>query len=63
MSLCDEFPRFSSSTLVELHININLFDDCLYLLDGRLSQLQKLFVNVWYIFPLQSPDIGKVSEL
>ncbi|CAF4007548.1 unnamed protein product, partial [Rotaria sordida] len=34
-----ESPIFSS-TLVELHMNVYRFDDCLFLLDGRLNQLQ-----------------------
>ena len=52
---------FSSSTLVELHINVSLFDDCLYLLDGRFSQLRTLFVNVSDIVPLQSSLSNKVT--
>ncbi|CAM4904474.1 unnamed protein product [Rotaria socialis] len=43
-----------SSTLVELYIDVYLFDDCLYLLDGRLDQLRILFINVCHILPLRS---------
>lgn len=42
------------SNVVELHVNVYLFDDCLYLLDGRLKQLRKLCVTVFHIFPLRS---------
>lgn len=48
-SLTDRTLRFSSATLVELHVNVYRFDDCLYLLDGRLPQLQTLFVQVCQI--------------
>ncbi len=33
---------FSSSTIVHLRIKMKNIDDCLYLLDGRLSQLHTL---------------------
>ncbi|CAF1127106.1 unnamed protein product [Adineta steineri] len=36
----------TSSTLTELVINIETFDDCLYLLDGRLNCLSKLIINI-----------------
>jgi hypothetical protein len=40
-------PRiFFSSNLMELHINVCSFTDCLYLLDGRFKQLHTLCVNV-----------------
>jgi hypothetical protein len=39
----------SSSTLLELHINLKSTIDCLYLLDGRFSQLHTLHVKVSYI--------------
>ncbi|CAF4160796.1 unnamed protein product, partial [Rotaria sordida] len=51
-----------SSTLVELYIDVYLFDDCLYLLDGRFDQLRKLFVNVCHILPLRS-TINTKNEL
>ncbi|CAF3234138.1 unnamed protein product [Rotaria sp. Silwood2] len=35
-----------SSTVLELHVTVNNFDDCLYLLDGRFNQLRTLHVNV-----------------
>ncbi|CAF1286725.1 unnamed protein product [Rotaria sordida] len=51
-----------SSTLVELYIDVYLFDDCLYLLDGRFDQLRTLFVNVCHILPLRS-TINTKNEL
>ncbi|CAM4895206.1 unnamed protein product [Rotaria socialis] len=35
-----------SSTLTSLKINVKTFDDCLYLLDGRLNYLLTLFIDV-----------------
>jgi hypothetical protein len=36
----------SSSTLVELHINVARFGDCLYFLDGRFDQLRSFYVKI-----------------
>lgn len=49
-----------SSTLQELHVNVYLFDDCVFLLDGRLNQLCYLFINVFHILPLGSAIDDKV---
>ncbi len=49
------------STLVELHINVYFFDDCLFLLDGRFNQLRILLVNVFHIWRLRSTITNKVS--
>ncbi|UJR11014.1 hypothetical protein I4U23_015198 [Adineta vaga] len=38
-----------SSTLLELHVCLKHFNDCLYLLDGRLNQLQTFHVKVQFI--------------
>ncbi|CAF3210945.1 unnamed protein product [Rotaria sp. Silwood2] len=38
---------FSSTILAYLCINVNTFDDCLYLLDGRLKQLTTLIVQIY----------------
>jgi hypothetical protein len=35
-----------SSTLTALKINVKTFDDCLYLLDGRLDSLSKFIIHV-----------------
>lgn len=40
---------FSSPILTHLNINVQFFDDCLHLLDGRLSELTTLSVNVYSI--------------
>ncbi len=40
---------FSSPILTHLYINVKIFDDCLYLLDGRLRKLTTLGVNVYSI--------------
>ena len=50
MSLYDlPSTTFFSSTLTHLCINVNTFDDCLYLLDGRLQQLSTFIVRIYYI--------------
>ena len=48
-------PTIFSSTLLELHVRLEYFTDCLYLLDGRFDQLRRLSVNIYYI--LLSPQI------
>lgn len=53
-------PIFSSN-LLELHIKVRLFDDCLFLLDGRLNQLRILFVTTVYILPIERTTISEVS--
>jgi hypothetical protein len=40
---------FSSPILTHLCINVKTFDDCLYLLDGRLKKLTTLCVNIYSI--------------
>jgi len=35
-----------SSTLRKLNIDVNTFDDCLYLLDGRFDSLSTLIVTI-----------------
>lgn len=58
--LFDDRPSVFSSTLTELHIDVHCLDDCLYLLDGQLNQLQTLFVKIRLIFPLRAPINNKV---
>ncbi|CAF3743704.1 unnamed protein product [Rotaria socialis] len=62
ISFNHQCPEFLSSTLVELHINVYYFDDCLYLLDGRLHQLRSLSIKAFHILPLQS-SINQKNEL
>ncbi len=47
LSLCN-LPRttFFSATLVILSANVTNFDDCLCLLDGRLTQLTEFIVDI-----------------
>ncbi|CAF1259837.1 unnamed protein product [Adineta steineri] len=50
LSLCySPSTSFSSPILTHLYINVETFDDCLYLLDGRLSKLTTLCVNVYHM--------------
>lgn len=49
-----------SSNLVELHIHVQSFDDCLCLLDGRLSQLSRCFLNIHRILPIRSVNGTRV---
>ncbi|CAF1509774.1 unnamed protein product [Rotaria sordida] len=43
-------PTIVSSTLLELHVCVEYFSDCLYLLDGRFQQLRIFHVNIFRIF-------------
>ncbi len=61
ISFANQYPTFSSSTLVELHLNVYRLDNCLLLLDGRLNQLRILFLITLYIFPHESTNINKVN--
>ncbi len=38
--------NFKSSTLTDLKINVETFDDCLYLLDGHFNCLSTLIINI-----------------
>ena len=55
-------PSMFSSTLVELHINVFSFEDCLYLLDGRFNQLRILIVDADFILSPKRAPINTVSE-
>jgi hypothetical protein len=52
LSFENKLPTFLSSTLMELHINMDTLNDCLHLLDGRFNQLRVLYVYIVSIFPL-----------
>ncbi|CAM4803619.1 unnamed protein product [Rotaria magnacalcarata] len=43
--------NLASTTLLELHVTLNNFNGCLYLLDGRFNQLHTLYV---YVADIQS---------
>ena len=36
-----------STNLLKLHVYLDAFIDCLYLLDGRFNQLHTLYVDIW----------------
>ncbi|CAF4936759.1 unnamed protein product [Rotaria sp. Silwood1] len=42
-------PTVFSSTLLELHVNLQDYIDCIYLLDGRFNQLHTLHVYLKFI--------------
>ncbi|CAF1175989.1 unnamed protein product [Adineta steineri] len=50
-----------SSTLIYLYINVCSFDDCLYLLDGRLKQLTTLIVHISYMDDIST--VRNIDEL
>ncbi|CAF3422344.1 unnamed protein product [Rotaria sp. Silwood1] len=47
---CMRRPTVVSTNLLELHVSLHTFDDCLYLLDGHFNQLHSLYVDVSGIF-------------
>ncbi|CAF1272437.1 unnamed protein product [Rotaria sordida] len=50
---------FFSSNLMELHINVDDFTDCLYLLDGRFQQLRTFYVDIRLFTPPSQAIINK----
>ncbi len=46
---CLTLPTVISTNLLELHVCLRLFYDCLDLLDGHFNQLRTLYVNVGVI--------------
>ena len=62
LSFANEIPMFSSSVLRELHINVSSLTECLYLLDGRLNQLEIFHADIEIIHHI-APNIDmKVSQ-
>ncbi len=53
-------PKFFCSILEELHVNLDDYDTCLYLLDGRFNELETLYVNITFI---EFPDPKIANEL
>ncbi|CAF4894152.1 unnamed protein product [Rotaria socialis] len=51
-----------SSTLTKLKINVNTFDDCLYLLDGRLQHLSIMIIDIDEISD-SSSNIDNIKNL
>lgn len=56
-------PSLFSSTLLELHVSLISFTDCLYLLDGRFDQLHTLHVNIPKIAASTSTIKNEVNYL
>ncbi|CAF3215420.1 unnamed protein product, partial [Rotaria sp. Silwood2] len=54
--------NFKSSTLTELKINVETFDDCLYLLDGCFNCLSTLIINI-EIISFTSGTIDNTKKL
>ncbi|CAF3982361.1 unnamed protein product [Rotaria sp. Silwood1] len=52
-----------SSTLLELHVNVEHFDDCLYLLDRCFTQLRVFHVNTFFIRRSSCLTINKTENL
>ncbi len=52
---------YVSSTLTKLKIKVNTFDDCLYLLDGRLQCLSTLIIKIFEICDSLANIDNKVS--
>lgn len=50
MSIDSDIPICSSSFLRELHVTVSSLTECLYLLDGRLNQLDSFYVNIVTIY-------------
>ncbi|CAF2748567.1 unnamed protein product [Rotaria sp. Silwood2] len=53
---------FSSSTLTKLCININDFNDCLALLDGRFKQLNTFIVQIEYTYYYSISTISNTND-
>ena len=46
LSFDTSLSSISSPNLLELQVNVNNFNQCVSLLDGRFKQLRKLVVNI-----------------
>ncbi|CAF5154472.1 unnamed protein product, partial [Rotaria sp. Silwood1] len=56
-------PSFKSSTLTNLKINVEIIDDCLDLLDGRLNCLSTLIIRITQISSTISNTDNIVSTI
>lgn len=54
-------PTVFSSNLFELHVNVDRFTDCLYILDGRFNQLRTLYIKISIIFASDLTIDSKVN--
>ena len=55
-------PTVFSSNLLELHVNVDRFTDCLYILDGRFNQLRTLYITISMIFSSRLIIDNKVGD-
>lgn len=60
LSIDQQPPTIFSPNLMELHINVNHFSDCLYLLDGRFNQLRIFHVTILFFMNWFKGIIKKV---
>ena len=60
LSIDQQPPTIFSTNLMELHINVNYFSDCLYLLDGRFHQLRIFHVTILFFMNQFKGIIKKV---
>ncbi|CAF1450628.1 unnamed protein product [Rotaria sp. Silwood1] len=56
-------PNVFSSTLLHLHVIVDTFEDCLYLLDGRFNQLHTFDVTIYFKNVSVSPLINNKNNL
>ncbi|CAF4529882.1 unnamed protein product, partial [Rotaria sp. Silwood2] len=56
-------PNVFSSTLSHLHVSVDTFDDCLYLLDGRFNQLNTFDVTIYFKNVSESSLINNNNNL
>jgi hypothetical protein len=62
LTLDPSLPNVFSSTLLELHVVLHSYRDCLYLLDGRFNQLHTLSVLICsFSGPLLTPINNEVN--
>ncbi|CAF1425397.1 unnamed protein product, partial [Rotaria sordida] len=53
-------PNICSSTLLQLNIKVQCFNDCLYLLDGRFNQLHTFYVD---LVQIRRPHDHRLHEM
>ncbi|CAF1396826.1 unnamed protein product [Adineta ricciae] len=56
-------PIINCPTIVELHVNVKSFFDCLYLLDGRLPQLRVFHVDISWFGHSQHEIVNNMENL
>ena len=61
LSFPSSLPTCISSNLLELHLQLGNFIDCLYMLDGRFNHLHTLHVDIENIYLLSRNINNKVD--